>query len=89
MSHSSGLHERIRLFRPLFPRIYAGYGYGCAAPLQRDFSEVLREHGHDLDAAVASTPRDLTLAEHARDLAGALRWNLAALVRRPAAPAGD
>ncbi|MGY1710625.1 asparagine synthetase B family protein [Geodermatophilus sp. SYSU D00758] len=84
MSHSSGLHERIRLFRPLFPRIYRGYGYGCAAPLQRDFSEVLKDHGYDLDAAVAAAraPRDLTLAEHARDLAGAVRWNLAAAVRR-------
>jgi asparagine synthase (glutamine-hydrolysing) len=88
MSHSSGLHERIRLFRPLFPRIYDGYGYRCAAPLQRDFSEVLRDHDYDLDAAAASTPRDLTVAEHARDLAGALRWNLAALVRRRADPAG-
>jgi len=46
---------------------------------------VLREHGYDLDAAVAAarTPRDLTPREHARDLAGALRWNLASLVRRP------
>ena len=85
MSHSSGLHERIRLFRPLFPRLYRNHGYQCAAPLQRDFSEVLKEHGYDLDAAVtaARTPRDLTLGEHARDLAGALRWNLASLVRRP------
>jgi asparagine synthase (glutamine-hydrolysing) len=88
MSHSSGLHERIRLFRPLFGRLYRGSGYGCAAPLQRDFSEVLREHGYDLDAAAASEPRDLTVAEHARDLAGALRWNLAALVRRPSHTAG-
>jgi asparagine synthase (glutamine-hydrolysing) len=85
MSHSSGLHERIRLFRPLFPRLYRDLGYSCAAPLQRDFSEVLREHDYDLDAAVtaARTPRDLTLGEHVRDLAGALRWNLASLVRRP------
>ncbi|RBY79555.1 asparagine synthetase B [Geodermatophilus sp. TF02-6] len=90
MSHSSGLHERIRLFRPLFGRIYRGYGYPCAAPLQRDFSEVLKDHDYDLDAAVAAarTPRDLTPAEHARDLAGALRWNLASRVRRPARTTG-
>ncbi|MGY1697164.1 asparagine synthetase B family protein [Geodermatophilus sp. SYSU D00814] len=90
MSHSSGLHERIRLFRPLFPRLYRSLGYDCAAPLQRDFSEVLREHDYDLDAAVdaARTPRDLTPVEHARDLAGALRWNLASLVRRPARTTG-
>jgi asparagine synthase (glutamine-hydrolysing) len=90
MSHSSGLHERIRLFRPLFPRLYRQHGYQCAAPLQRDFSEVLKEHGYDLDAAVAAarTPRDLTPGEHARDLAGALRWNLASLVRRPVRTTG-
>jgi asparagine synthase (glutamine-hydrolysing) len=85
MSHSSGLHERVRLFRPLFRRFYREAGYECFAPLQRDFSEVLRDHGFDLDAAVAAArpARDLTVAEHARDLAGALRWNLAHAVRRP------
>jgi asparagine synthase (glutamine-hydrolysing) len=85
MSHSSGLHERVRLFRPLFRRFYREAGYECFAPLQRDFSEVLRDHGFDLDAAVAAArpARDLTVAEHARDLAGALRWNLVHAVRRP------
>lgn len=84
MSHSSGLHERIRLFRPLFRRFYREAGYECFAPLQRDFSEVLRDHGHDLDAAVAAggPARDLTVAEHARDLAGAVRWNLVHALRR-------
>ena len=83
MSHSSGLHERIRLFRPLFRRFYREAGYECFAPLQRDFSEVLRDHGHDLDAAVAAArpARDLTAREHARDLAGAVRWNLVHAVR--------
>ena len=85
MSHSSGLHERIRLFRPLFGRFYRAEGYPCFAPLQRDFSEVLRDHGHDLDAAVAAArpARDLTVAEHARDLAGALRWNVSHALARP------
>ncbi len=31
MSHSSGLHERIRLYKPLFPRIYRSFGYGPSA----------------------------------------------------------
>jgi len=84
MSHSSGLHERIRLFRPLFPAMYRSFGYQCFAPLQRDFSEVLKDHAYDLDAAVAAArpARDLTLAEHGRDFAGAVRWNLTHLVRR-------
>jgi asparagine synthase (glutamine-hydrolysing) len=69
----------------LFRRFYREAGYECFAPLQRDFSEVLRDHGFDLDAAVAAArpARDLTVAEHARDLAGALRWNLVHAVRRP------
>ena len=41
MSHSSGLHERIRLFKPLFPRIYRSYGYDALGPMRRDFSVVL------------------------------------------------
>jgi len=88
MSHSSGLHERVRLFRPLFPSMYRSYGYQCFAPLQRDFSEVLKDHDYDLGAAVAAArpARDLTVAEHARDLAGALRWNLTHLVRRHVGP---
>ena len=78
MSHSSGLHERIRLFRPLFPTMYRSFGYQALAPLQRDFSEVLKDHDFDLDAAVraARPARDLTVLEHARDFAGAMRWNL-------------
>ena len=84
MSHSSGLHERIRLFRPLFPRIYRSFGYQVLAPLQRDFSEVLKDHHYDLDAAVdaARPARDLTVLEHARDFAGAVRWNLTQRVRQ-------
>ena len=77
----AGLHERIRLFRPLFARIHRSYGYDLLPPVQRDFSEVLSDHGYDLDAAVAAPSRDLTIAEHARDLAGAIRWNLTHLVR--------
>lgn len=82
MSHSSGLHERIRLFRPLFPGMYRSFGYQAHAPMQRDFSEVLKDHRYDLDAAVAAAQpaRDLTILEHARDFAGALRWNIARLV---------
>jgi len=49
---------------------------------------VLKDHDYDLGAAVAAArpARDLTVAEHARDLAGALRWNLTHLVRRHVGP---
>ena len=78
MSHSSGLHERIRLYKPLFPRIYRSYGYDALGPMRRDFSVVLAKHGNDLRRAVAAAElaEDYGFAERLRDFTGALRWNL-------------
>jgi asparagine synthase (glutamine-hydrolysing) len=77
MSYSSGLHERARLFKPLYPRLYRSFGYGLLEPMRRDFDTVLERNGHDLDRAIAdgAARPDYTLAERARDLAGAARWN--------------
>ena len=52
--------------------------------MRRDFSIVLERHGLDLDRAlrdVAVQP-DYSMTEHARDLAGALRWNAVGALRR-------
>jgi asparagine synthase (glutamine-hydrolysing) len=87
MSHSSGLHERARLYRPLFAGMHHSFGYDLLEPVRRDFSVLLSQCGHDLDRALAegSSRRDYSAAEHARDLLGALRWNAAAALRsRPA-----
>lgn len=83
MSHSSGLHERVRLYKPLMSRWYRGFGYGLHAPMHRDFSIELARAGNDFDAAVAAASRreDYTRAEHARDFAGALRWNVTNALR--------
>jgi asparagine synthase (glutamine-hydrolysing) len=83
MSHSSGLHERSRMYRPLFAGMQRSFGYDLLAPVRRDFSVVLSQCGHDLDRALAqATARaDYTATEHARDLAGALRWNAATALR--------
>jgi asparagine synthase (glutamine-hydrolysing) len=84
LSHSSGLHERVRLYRSLFPRIYRSFGYDSLGPMRRDFSIVLEQHGLDLDGAlrdVGARP-DYSITAHARDLAGALRWNAAGALRR-------
>lgn len=83
MSHSSGLHERARLFKPRFARHYREAGYDALGPMRRDFSVVLGQEGHDLDRAVAaiSARPDYTAAEHARDLVGAVRWNAVSAVR--------
>jgi asparagine synthase (glutamine-hydrolysing) len=83
MSHSSGLHERARMYRPLFARMQRSFGYGLRAPVRRDFSVVLGQSGADVDVALAQVRLrpDYSGAEHVRDLAGALRWNAAAAVR--------
>ncbi len=88
MSYSSGLHERARLFKPLYPRLYRSFGYGLLEPMRRDFDTVLERSGHDLDRAIADSAArpDYTLAERARDLAGAARWN-AVLAMRERIPA--
>jgi asparagine synthase (glutamine-hydrolysing) len=85
MSHSSGLHERARLFKPLFPGLHRYAGYDLCAPVRRDFSAVLEACGNDLDRAIgqlAARP-DYTARERARDWAGALKWNAAALAGGP------
>ena len=81
MSHSCGLHERARLYKPLFARIHRGLGYDRCAPVRRDFSAVLDACGQDLDQALARAEGDYTARERARDLAGAVRRNLAAAAR--------
>lgn len=90
MSHSSGLHERARLYKPLFARIHRSFGYDLHEPVRRDFSVLLQRCGNDLDQAVAQASErlDYTASEHARDLAGAARWNASALARSRALPAG-
>ena len=90
MSYSSGLHERARLFKPLFPRLYNSFGYGLLEPMRRDFDTVLERCGHDLDRAIAdgAARPDYTLAERARDLAGAARWNAVLAVRERRAELG-
>jgi asparagine synthase (glutamine-hydrolysing) len=90
LSHSSGLHERVRLYRSLFPRIYRSFGYDRLGPMRRDFSIVLEQHGLDLDTALsdAEARPDYTFLEHARDLAGAIRWNAIATMGRKVSPAG-
>jgi asparagine synthase (glutamine-hydrolysing) len=78
MSYSSGLHERVRLFQPLFAGIYRSYGYEALGPMRRDFWRVLQDADHDLDRALADAEnaRDFTRVEHAREVAGAVKWNV-------------
>jgi asparagine synthase (glutamine-hydrolysing) len=86
MSHSSGLHERARMYRPLFARMQRSFGYGLRAPVRRDFSVVLGQSEVDIDLALGRIRLrpDYRAIEHARDLVGALRWNATAALRAPA-----
>lgn len=83
MSHSSGLHERARLYKPGFARMYRSFGYDLLDPMKRDFSVVFEECALDLDRTLAAieTRPDYTPLEHARDLAGAARWNVRPALR--------
>ncbi len=51
--------------------------------MRRDFSIVLAAHGLDLDRALRRrrAQPDYSMADHARDLAGALRWNAIGAIR--------
>jgi asparagine synthase (glutamine-hydrolysing) len=84
MSYSTGLHDWARLYKPLFARMHRSFGYDLLEPVRRDFDTVLMRTDHDLERAVAESVarQDYTRREHARDLVGALRWNLFGLVRR-------
>lgn len=77
MSYSSGLHDRARLYKPLFAGLHRSFGYDQLEPVRRDFDSVLMRCGNDLDRAVADGAArvDYTVFEHARDLVGAVRWN--------------
>ncbi|RKN40664.1 asparagine synthetase B family protein [Micromonospora endolithica] len=88
MSYSSGLHERARLYKPLFARLHRSFGYDLLEPVRRDFDTVLTRCGNDLDAALAAgrARPDYTVLEHARDLVGAAKWNAAPVVRRLVTP---
>jgi asparagine synthase (glutamine-hydrolysing) len=84
LSYSTGLHDRARLFKPLFPRLYRSFGYDLMEPMRRDFDTVLDRCGHDLDRAVAdgAARPDYNIWEHARDFAGAARWNAVPALRK-------
>ncbi len=81
LSHSSGLHERARMYKPLFARIHRSFGYDLHEPVRRDFSVVLARCGNDLDRACAAAVSDYSPREHARDFAGAARWHASTALR--------
>jgi asparagine synthase (glutamine-hydrolysing) len=78
MSHSSGLHERIRLYKPWMAKWYRASGYEVHEPMHRDFSIELLRANNDFEAAVVAAQRheDYSASERAKDFGGALAWNV-------------
>ncbi|MHB1516676.1 MAG: asparagine synthetase B family protein [Acidimicrobiales bacterium] len=83
LSHSTGLHERIRLYRPRFAALHRSYGYDAWEPMRRDFSVGDDDRAIDFDQALASRDlrSDYSVREHLRDFAGALKWNVTGAVK--------
>jgi len=53
MSYSSGLHERVRMYKIAFTSYYNSMGYDLHAPMKQDFSYVLEKNDYNFEAAVA------------------------------------
>ena len=84
MSHSSGLHERARLYKPLFARespvaTATTCSSRCAAT-SRSCSSGATSTSTGPWRAIDARP-DYTALEHARDLLGAVRWNATTAAR--------
>ena len=53
LSYSSGLHERVRMYKIVFASYYNAFGYDLHAPMKMDFSYVLEKNNFDFEAAAA------------------------------------
>jgi len=78
MSHSSGLHERIRIYKPWMSKWHRSYGYDAHAAMHRDFSIELLRANNDFESALVAAERqeDYSMSELIKDFLGALRWNI-------------
>ena len=53
LSYSSGLHERVRMYKILFASYYNEFRYDLHAPIKMDFSYILARNNFDFESAVA------------------------------------
>jgi len=52
MSHSSGIHERIRFFKIRFKKYYNKNNYNLFEPIRQDFSYVLLKNKNNINASI-------------------------------------
>lgn len=73
LSHSSGIHEWVRIYKPLFARYYKRYRFDLHEPMRRDFSYILASNEYDVERAIAeeSASRDYPLMELLKESAKA------------------
>jgi asparagine synthase (glutamine-hydrolysing) len=48
LSYSSGLHERVRMYKLFFAKYYNQYKFNLHDSIKMDFSYLLTKNGHDL-----------------------------------------
>lgn len=60
LSHSSGLHEWIRMYKIIFKKYYNETKYHLHAPIHKDFSTILRENSYNIEKAIKASkqPQD-------------------------------
>ncbi|WP_197027864.1 asparagine synthetase B family protein [Rhodococcus sp. UNC23MFCrub1.1] len=84
LSYSSGLHDRVRMFRAVHERAYRAARYDLHAPLRRDFDAALRRTHGGLTALLADggDGEAPTRLEVTLDTVSAIRWNLQRVLGR-------
>lgn len=80
LSYSSGLHEWVRRYKPLFGHFYRQNRFALHRPLKMDFSYLLSRNGHDVARTVAEDQagRDYSRLELLKE---ALKANVRTYVR--------
>jgi asparagine synthase (glutamine-hydrolysing) len=69
LSYSSGLHERVRMYKLFFAKYYNQHKFNLHDSMKMDFSYLLSKNGHDLDKTIEEERhgKDYTKVELAKE----------------------
>lgn len=78
LSHSSGLHEWIRMYKIIFKKFYAETSYNLHERLHKDFSTILRENNYHIEKSiqVSEKQEDYSPSHLVLEFAKALRHKI-------------